>query len=282
MIKNKVWIVGADGRLGMSLQKLMDPMEYEILRTDIDAVDLTKTEEVITFAKRNRPDIIINCAGFTNVAKCEEDPDAAYRVNVLGERNISVAANMVDAKQIFISTKMVYPANAEKEVTEFDALAPQNTFAKTKAAAEELVKSLTNEYFIIRTGWMYGKKNDFVNHLVGLSKTRKSIALSDEVYGSPTSAKEVAEFIVRIMDSHEYGTYNVACEGRCSVYEFAQEVKRLLHLDVELVKAKPGEEELTEYYPADVRSRSMMMELSGMEPLLAWEEALKRYVTDNF
>ena len=88
----KVWITGADGHVGTALLNLLDCTEYQILTTDIDAVDITDIDEVTQYVRVNRPDVIINCAGMTNVAKCEENVDMAYKVNAIGVRNIALAA----------------------------------------------------------------------------------------------------------------------------------------------------------------------------------------------
>ena len=92
-------------------------MEYQLLPTDIHEVDITKIDEVTQFVYVNRPDVIINCAGMTDVAECEKNIDEAYRVNAIGVRNVALAANDIDAKVIQISTDDVSTRNPASRTT---------------------------------------------------------------------------------------------------------------------------------------------------------------------
>ena len=101
----KIWITGAEGHIGTALLELLEGVEYQLLPTDIHEVDITKIDEVTQFVYVNRPDVIINCAGMTDVAECEKNIDEAYRVNAIGVRNVALAANDIDAK-VFRSQRM--------------------------------------------------------------------------------------------------------------------------------------------------------------------------------
>ena len=88
----KIWITGAEGHIGTALLELLEGVEYQLLPTDIHEVDITKIDEVTQFVYVNRPDVIINCAGLTDVRACEEKPEEAYKINAIGARNLAVAA----------------------------------------------------------------------------------------------------------------------------------------------------------------------------------------------
>ena len=100
----KIWITGAKGHVGTALSALLDCREYEIFPTDVDEVDVTDLEAVNNYARVNRPDIIINCVGYSDVAGCETNPDKAFAVNAVGTRNLAVMAQSIGAKLIHIST----------------------------------------------------------------------------------------------------------------------------------------------------------------------------------
>ena len=76
----KVWIAGSNGQIGRALNDILDPLEIEVLNTDVDDLDITNTEEVLNFGIVNRPDVIINCCGVTDTDLCEKEPEHAYRV----------------------------------------------------------------------------------------------------------------------------------------------------------------------------------------------------------
>lgn len=107
----KIWIVGVKGHVGSALMELLNLQSYELFPTDKDEVDVTDRDEVRMFMQRNRPDVVINCAGITDPQQCENDPDEAYRVNALGARNIAAEAEPVNCKVIQFSTDDVFDLN---------------------------------------------------------------------------------------------------------------------------------------------------------------------------
>ena len=115
----KIWITGAEGHIGTALLELLEGVEYQLLPTDIHEVDITKIDEVTQFVYVNRPDVIINCAGMTDVAECEKNIDEAYRVNAIGVRNVALAANDIDAKVIQISTDDVFDKESRIPYNDF-------------------------------------------------------------------------------------------------------------------------------------------------------------------
>ena len=100
----KVWIAGASGQIGRALNDVLDPMQIEALNTDLDELDITDTDEVINFGTVNRPDVIINCAAYTNVDGCEVNHDAAFKANALGPRNLAQAAE--NGKQVSVLVEL--------------------------------------------------------------------------------------------------------------------------------------------------------------------------------
>ena len=92
-----IWIVGAKGRVGKALMRLLDERQYKLFETDIDDVDITDQESVNSYMRITRPDVVINCAGLTDVKRCEMYPDEAYHVNALGARNLAIEVDAYEA-----------------------------------------------------------------------------------------------------------------------------------------------------------------------------------------
>ena len=133
----KIWITGAEGHIGTALLELLEGVEYQLLPTDIHEVDITKIDEVTQFVYVNRPDVIINCAGMTDVAECEKNIDEAYRVNAIGVRNVALAANDIDAKVIQISTDDVFDKESRIPYNEFDTRTSAYDLRKIKRGRRE-------------------------------------------------------------------------------------------------------------------------------------------------
>ena len=138
-LQTRIWITGAEGRLGSALVKHFEHnTDYEILTSDKD-VPVEDDKQIIRFANLNHPDVIINCAAISDVDYCEKNPDEAYKINAIGARNVAVAARMINAKLIHISTDDVFNGVNEEAHNEFDTPKPISVYGKSKLAGESLV-----------------------------------------------------------------------------------------------------------------------------------------------
>lgn len=276
---DKVWITGANGQLGSALNKLLDSREVEILNTDIEEVDVTNAEEVITFAEINRPDVIINCAALTSVEECEENLEKAYKVNAIGARNVSIATRRIGAKLIHLSTDDVFDGKSTKPYGEFDMPTPSLVYGKSKLAGEQFVKDFAQRYFIIRSNWVYGSGENFIKELLSVAKQKEIIHISNEAFGSPTSAQALAHFVIELMESSEYGIYHATCEGNCSRYEFAKEIISLAGLKNTIKGVSNEEDELVAKRPAYTILDNLMLHLLGNAKMPHWKTALAEYMS---
>ena len=191
----KIWITGAEGHIGTALLDLLEGVEYQLLPTDIEEVDITKIDEVTQFVHVNRPDVVINCAGLTDVQECENNVDEAYRVNAIGVRNVALAANEVNAKVIQISTDDVFDKESRVPYNEFDNVHPRTIYGKSKEAGEKILTQLLNRFVIIRSSWIYGIGRDFVDEVLRNVGQGKTMEVPNNQYAAPTSAKELAKVI---------------------------------------------------------------------------------------
>lgn len=275
----KIWITGAEGHIGTALLDLLEGVEYQLLPTDIEEVDITKIDEVTQFVHVNRPDVVINCAGLTDVQECENNVDEAYRVNAIGVRNVALAANEVNAKVIQISTDDVFDKESRIPYNEFDNVHPRTIYGKSKEAGEKILTQLLNRFVIIRSSWIYGIGRDFVDEVLRNVGQRKTMEVPNNQYAAPTSAKELAKVIRYFIDNEEYGLYHVVCPGSCSRYEFARTILEY--------SGKAGELDL---YPVVIEDSArptysvldnMMLRLTGIEEPKEWKTALKEYLDET-
>ena len=124
----KIWVCGARGQIGQAVNDVVDKLEFEMLDTDVDDLDVTDTDEVLRFGEMNRPDIIINCSGMTDIAACEENPSRAFKVNALGARNLAIVAAKMQAKMVQLSTDDVFDGKSTEPYTEFDLVNPGTVY----------------------------------------------------------------------------------------------------------------------------------------------------------
>ena len=274
-----VWIAGARGQLGYAIYKILhENVNVEVLTSDLD-VDVRNMVDVDSFASMNHPDVIINCAGMTDLAMCERNVEEAYRVNALGARNLSIAARKVNAKLIHISTDDVFDGTAKQPLNEFDRTNPLTVYGKSKLAGEMFVRELAPKHMVVRSSWIYGNtKNNFVSYILEELLTEDTIFVPVDQVSTPTSAVELAKFIVKLVNSSEYGIYHASCEGMCSRYEFAKEIVRLSGKNVNIEPLTAGENPSVVNRPRYTLLDNFMMRVSGIYEMPDWKEALAAFM----
>ena len=277
-----IWIAGSAGSLGQQIAKRLPAEDYDLLKTDID-LDITNLETVRHFMDMQRPEIVINCAGFTDLDACEQDIVNAYKVNALGARNLAAASRKIGAKIIYMSTDDVFAGDKAKTLTEFDMPTPLSVYGKSKLAGENMVRELNPKHLIVRSSWVYGKNaNSYVEKILAQAETNTVIEAPNDQISSPTSAKALAEFIVASLDSTEYGTYHASCEGSCTRYEFAKTIIELAGLS-DKVTVNAGHLENIGH-ASEVRCtllRNLMMEMTGIYHMPHWKTALTEYMENR-
>lgn len=276
MSYTRIWITGSNGRLGSALCRLLTSMEHQIMPSDID-VPIGESDAVNHFADMNHPDVIINCAGFTDVQRCEQEPEEAYKINALGARNLAIAARRIDAKLIQISTDDVFEGTGTQALHEFLEPHPITTYGKSKYAGERLVRELTDKHVIVRSSWLYGAgKKDFLHYVLENSVKGEKILIPGDEISAPTSADALAGFIQTLIESREYGVYHASCTGACTRAEFAREILKQTGGDPALVETTVSGETMR---PRFTLLDNMMMRMTGLYQMPDWKDALTQYLT---
>jgi dTDP-4-dehydrorhamnose reductase len=220
-----IWLIGNKGMLGNDVEKLLKERELTYCASDKE-IDITDYKALEKFGKDRKIKWAINCAGYTKVDKAEEEIDEAFRINKDGVRNIALFSAKRQIRLIHISTDYVFDGRQEASFvySEDDKTNPINIYGKSKLAGEEEIKKILEEYFIIRTAWLYGiKGNNFVYTMLRLFKERDMVKVVGDQWGSPTYTTDLAGAILKIIedDSASYGIYHFTNEGVANWYEFA-------------------------------------------------------------
>jgi len=223
-----IWLIGNKGMLGNDVEKLLKERGLTYWDSD-NEVDISDYKALEKFGKDKKIKWVINCAGYTKVDKAEEEIDEAFRINKDGARNIALFSAKRQIRLIHISTDYVFDGRQEASFvySEDDETNPINIYGKSKLAGEEEIEKILEEYFIIRTAWLYGLKgNNFVYTMLRLFKERDLIKVVEDQWGSPTYTVDLAGAILKIIedDSVSYGIYHFTNEGMTSWYEFARAI----------------------------------------------------------
>ena len=224
----KILVTGANGQLGKSIQKISSSYpDFDFIFTDVEQLDITKLKEVKDYFDFHKPDYCINAAAYTQVDKAEEQIALNNLINITGPKNLAVASKEHNAKLIHISSDYVYNNNSDDIMTEESPTNPKGQYAISKLKGEKEVINNIEEYYILRTSWLYSEYgNNFVKTMLRLGTERKTLNVVDDQLGSPTYATDLADTILKIIaeDTDKFGIYNYSNEGFTSWYEFTKEI----------------------------------------------------------
>lgn len=224
----RVLVTGANGQLGKSIHRISSNYpELKIVFTDVEELDITKTEGVNAFFENHAFDYCINCAAYTAVDKAEEEVDKPFLINATAAKNLAEACQTSEAVLIHISTDFVFDGSKRTPYTEEDTPNPLSVYGKSKLQGEEYIQKIWNKHFIVRTSWLYSEYgNNFVKTMLRLAETRDEISVVNDQIGSPTYAGDLASFLLEIVkgDTCKYGLYHYSNEGEISWYDFAVEI----------------------------------------------------------
>lgn len=269
-----IWIAGAEGRLGCAIAHHLDHERYKIITSDRE-VDVADLPAVTRFAESHRPDVIINCAGFTDRAGAEGNQTEAYRVNALGARNLAIASASTGGAIIHLSIDDLFEGGHAEPVNEFDPIAPVSAFGKSKAAGESLVRSLNHRHIIIRSSWVYtALPEDVIRRSIAAAREGVELRLPANQLASPTSSYTLVKFLIAVMESGEYGTFHAASAGICSRFAFVERILEFAGLPrTGLVRTYDARDAYR------IELDNLMIRLVGMPEMPAWEDDLRAYMT---
>lgn len=276
----KILITGYKGMLGSDLVKTLEnENQHELILTDVDELDITNLNQTKEILNKEKPDLVINAAAYTDVDGCETNREIAYNVNSIGPKNLAIACTESNAKLLHISTDYVFPGNNTKPYAEEDETGPQSYYGETKLQAEKFIKENMENYFIVRTAWLYGiNGKNFVKTMLNLAKNHPEITVVNDQRGSPTFTVDLANAIVELIKTDKYGIYHVTNSDECTWYDFAKNIFELADVNV---KVKPVN---TEEYPTPAKRPEYSVlshekwNSAGFKPLRNYKDALKEYM----
>jgi len=245
-------------------------------RADLDVTDL---EALRRRFDREAPDVVINCAAWTDVDGAEDDPEGAMEVNGTGAANASTAAAEVGARILFVSTDYVFDGEKGRDYVESDPVNPINVYGRTKAAGERATVAANRRSWIVRASWLFGMNGpNFVDTMLRLGSQHGQVLVVRDQIGSPTWTWHLAHGLVRLLDSDAYGLHHMAAGGRCSWYDFAREIFARSKMDVTTLSATT--DMLGRKAPRPAWS-ALTSENRHMIELPSWQEGLAGYLAQR-
>ncbi|MFK8272386.1 dTDP-4-dehydrorhamnose reductase [Capnocytophaga canimorsus] len=274
-----ILVTGANGQLGSEIQNIQGKTKNYFF-TDASDLDITDRQAISDFVKKNNIQIVVNCAAYTNVDKAEDDIQTANLINNIAVGYLAEVCKENNASLIHISTDYVFGGTKNTPYSEADPTEPLGIYGRTKLEGEKAIQNADIDYLIIRTSWLYSLSfgHNFVKTIQRLSSERNELKVVFDQVGTPTNARDLATFIVHIIEKDlckKREVYHFSNEGVCSWFDFATEIVRMSGNDC-LVKPC-----LSSEFPSKVKRPSYsVLDKSKLKndfnyTISHWKDALK-------
>ena len=232
-------VTGAGGMLGRAVVEAATRRGHDVHAATRSQLDITDAAAVRSAIARQRPQVVVNCAAYTDVDGAESNREAAAAINGAGAGNVAAAAAEVDAVIVHISTDYVFDGSKREPWLESDRTGPLGVYGETKLAGERAVAQANPAHAIVRTAWLFGAGGrNFVDTMLALGAQREEVAVVTDQIGCPTWTGHLAGALVMIAERPAAtGVQHIAAAGSCSWNELAHEVFERAHVDCHVLPA---------------------------------------------
>ena len=273
----RMLVTGAGGMLGSDIVAAAQARGHDcvgLARAQLDVSDAAAVAEAIA---RAEPEVVVNCAAWTDVDGAEADEAAALAVNGTGAGHVARAALAAGARVVQISTDYVFDGTATAPYVESDRTGPCNAYGRTKLAGEHAVLAASAANAVVRTSWLFGANGpNFAATMLRLADAgQREVAVVTDQVACPTFTGHLAVRVVELAEQGRGGIFHVAAGGHCSWNAFARAIFEAAGLDVEVT-----ETDSTEFVRPAARPAWSVLgtERDGGDGLPAWTEGVVAYL----
>ena len=297
-VMNELLLRGHDAIASGSSPAYRGPADGSPVTTaPFETMDVTDAGDAEAVLSRVRPEALIHCSAWTAVDAAEdaENRDKVYALNVLGPRNLAEVCASIGCRMMQISTDYVFSGDGvDPWKPEQEEYQPINYYGETKLMGEKAVRSALEEFFIVRTAWVFGSAgNNFVKTMLRLGETHDHLQVVNDQIGTPTYTRDLARLLADMIVTEKYGVYHATNEGGyISWYDFAREIFRqaaaMGHEEYAPSRLIVDPVSTAEYglskaaRPFNSRLDKSKLRAQGYEPLPDWRDALGRYLTEYY
>ncbi|WP_339753667.1 dTDP-4-dehydrorhamnose reductase [uncultured Winogradskyella sp.] len=279
-----VLVTGGNGQLAKCIRDIDSKLEgYNFIYKDASELNILNEDLIKSCFLKYNFKYLINCAAYTAVDKAESDADNAHKINTQGSENLAKICSAFNTTLIHISTDFVFNGDSKAPYKEEDKTNPIGVYGASKLNGEQRIKEILDQYFIIRTSWLYSEHGEnFLKTMLRLSKDHNELGVVGDQIGSPTYAKDLAAVILKIIEKNntDYGLYHYSNLGVISWFDFASEIFSQSHIIIKLNNIK------TEQYPTPAeRPNYSVLDASKISKALDieipnWKDSLSKALSN--
>lgn len=225
-----ILVTGANGQLGNEIRLVSAESSDRYLFTDVADLDITDPVAVEQMVDKNKIEVIINCAAYTNVDKAEDDRELAELLNATAVEHLAAAMKRREGWLIHVSTDYVFGGDPYNTPCKEDQRGtPTGVYGESKLHGEQAIARIGCHHIILRTAWLYSEfGKNFVKTMLELTASKPELKVVFDQTGTPTYARDLAEAIFNIVERRKYegneGIYHYSNEGVCSWYDFTKTI----------------------------------------------------------
>ncbi len=277
----KVIVTGAGGLVGRAAVAAFAAKGASVTGLTRQELDISDEAAVRKQIDPAAPDVVVNCAAWTDVDGCESDPQHAFNANALGPELLALACRRLGALLITISTDYVFDGTKAGFYTQRDQPNPQSVYAKSKLEGERRPQVAWARTMVVRSGYIFGEGGrNYLSKFLDYARAGQTLKAIDDCFGTPTYAPHLAERFYQLAKIDLPGLYHVVNSGAgASFKEFIESGVEMAGLDPALVEsismdslARPAAR------PRNSRLSCLLSEAIGLEEMRHWRDALREFV----
>lgn len=277
----KFLITGASGQLGQEWEKFLTERGATFTAYSSSRLDITNPRQIKEIMKADQPDIVLNCAAWTDVDGAEREKERAFEVNSKGVSLLAAACRQTGAKLVHYSTDYVFGGDAEDEVAYPDGypedapIDPVNVYGESKAEGEKAIREQMEDYLILRVSWLCGARGkNFVKTMLKLADTRSEVSVVSDQVGSPAFAIDVVMKSMKLLENEQIGTFHCSSEGKISWADFAEAIFTFSGKQTAVKRISTAEYKTDAKRPEFSLLSKQKLKLAGLQPL-NWQLGLR-------
>jgi dTDP-4-dehydrorhamnose reductase len=222
MAAMRLLVIGAAGMLGQDLTAAAEGAGHECAGLDLPELDITDAAATAEAVAAHAPDVVVNCAAWTDVDGAETEEERATEINGAGAGNVAAGAAAAGALVVQISTDYSFDGTATEPYTESARTSPLGAYGRSKLAGELAVMAAATDWAVVRSSWLFGPHGrNFVDTMLKLGAERDEVTVVDDQVGCPTYTGHLAPALVELAERRVEGVVHLAGGGSCSWHELA-------------------------------------------------------------
>ena len=277
----KVIVTGASGMVGRAQVAYCSDRGDDVAAFDHKTLDISNASQVADAFQKEKPDVVFNCAAWTDVDSSEVDPERAKAANTIGPEELANACRSANALLVTISTDFVFDGTKDGFYTQRDQPNPQSVYALTKLKGERRAQNAWARTIVVRTGYIFGAGgNNFLSTMIPRAQRGERLEVINDMFGTPTYANDLVKRLYQLAQLDLPGIYHVVNDGPgASFAEFAQAALSEARLDPSSVTAVSFDSlQRPAQRPRNSKLKCILSPAVGLDPLPDWKHALKAFV----